>query len=440
MVSSFELRLLPSLGDSGSGFHLPIRKARMSLPQQILNHTFENGLTLVAEPMPWLESAAFSIAVPAGCRFDPLAQLGTANFVCEMVQRGCGKLNSRDFIESLESLGVDFSSSVSTYNTNYGGAMPAGQLHAALAIYADLLRRPHFPADQLEDGRLVCVQEIKSLEDDLSHRAILELRKRFYGDPDGRHSEGVLETIASIDLADLQNFYRRQYRPNGMIIACAGKLNWDELKTNVNRLFSDWSPQAIDDVTTVEPQHGVHHIQHDSEQTHIAVAFNGVAYSHADYYLNRGAIGVLSGGMSSRLFNEIREKRGLCYTVYASCHSLKDRGSVICYSGTSTPRAQETLDVLLEQLTDLAQGIHEDELRRLKIQIRSSLISQQESCRSRASSIAGDWFHLGRVRTLDQVNECINRLTVETINQYLVENPPRNFDVVTLGAQPLEIK
>ena len=216
-------------------FCLPLLKARMSSPQEILHHTFENGLTLVAQPMPWLESAAFSIAVPAGYRYDPAERLGTANFVCEMVQRGCGNLNSRDFIETLESLGVDFNSSTSIYNTNYGGAMQAAQLLDALGIYADLLRRPHFPADQLEDGRLVCFQEINSLEDDLSQRAILELRQRHYGDPDGRHAEGNLETVASITLEDLQSFYHRNYHPNGMIIACAGKIDWKSLKTRGSR-------------------------------------------------------------------------------------------------------------------------------------------------------------------------------------------------------------
>lgn len=412
----------------------------MTMQQQIFHHTYDNGLTLVAQPMPWLESAAFSIAVPAGCRFDPAAQLGMANFVCEMVQRGCGERNSREFIEALEMLGVDFSSSASIYNTNYGGAMQAAQLHDALDIYADLLRRPLFPESQIEDGRLVCYQEIKSLEDDLSQRAILELRQRYYGDPDGRHSEGTMETMANIQLPDMKQFFLERYRPNGAIIACAGKLDWEELKAHVGQSFGDWAQQTAPDVESQSPVHGMHHIQHESEQTHIVVAFPGVAYSHADYFLNRGAVGVLSGGMSSRLFTEIREKRGLCYSVFASCHSLKDRGSVICYSGTSTERAQETLDVLIEQLQELATGIREDELRRLKIQIRSSLIMQQESCRSRASSIAGDWFHLGRVRTLDEINERINGLTVESVNQYLAANPPANFDVVTLGSKPLEMK
>ena len=124
----------------------------------------------------------------------------------------------------------------------------------------------------------------------------------------------------------------------------------------------------------------------------------------------------------------------------ASAHSLKDKGSVVCYSGTSSERAQETLDVLIQQLVELANGIQEDELRRLKIQIRSGMVMQQESCRSRASSIAGDWFHLGRVRTLDEITEKINGLSVESINTYLASNPPSNFDVVTLGSQPLEMK
>ncbi len=412
----------------------------MALEQQIFHRTFDNGLTLVAEPMPWLESAAFSIAVPAGCRFDPADRIGAANFVCEMVQRGCGDRDSRGFIEDLESLGVDYNSSASIYNTNFSGAMQAAQLNGALEIYADVLRRPQFPESQLEDGRMVCFQEINSLEDDLSQQAMLALRHRYYGDPDGRHCEGTMESVASITLDDVHRFYQRQYRPNGLIIACAGKIDWDSLQSHVEELFGDWEPRLETEVESSPPQHGVHHIPYQSEQTHIAVAFPGVAYARPNYFLNRGAIGVMSGGMSSRLFTEVREKRGLCYTVYATCHSLKDRGAVLCYSGTSSERAQETLDVIIDQFRELPNGIREDELNRLKIQIRSSLVMQQESSRSRASSIAGDWFHLGRVRSLDEINQEINGLTVESINQFLADHPPGNFDVVTLGPQPLELK
>lgn len=408
------------------------------MKEVILQHTFENGLVLVAQPMPWLESAAFSIAVPAGFRYDPENRLGLANFVCEMVQRGSGDLNSRQWVEALDYLGVDYSSNASLYNTNFGGAMQHAQLHDALKIFADVLRRPRMPADQLEDGRMVCFQEIASLADDLSQRALIRLRANFYGSIDGRICEGDMESVAAITLDEIIEFHQANYRPNGMIIACAGKLEFEALKQHVGELFADWEPRDVQAVESLDPKHGYEHIGHESEQTHIAIAYPSVPYAHEDYYLNRGAVGVLSGGMSSRLFTEVRENRGLCYTVFASCHTLLDKAAVICYSGTTNDRAQETLDVILEELTKLAQGITEDELRRLKVQIRSGMIMQQESCRSRASSIAGDLFHLGRVRLLDEVNELINGLTVDSINHYLAQNPPADFDVVTLGPQPLE--
>ena len=408
--------------------------------QQIFNHTYDNGLTLVAQSMPWLESAAFSIAVPAGCRFDPNDKLGTANFTCEMVQRGCGQYNSRQFVEALESLGVDYSSSAALYGTNFGGAMQWAQLQDALAVYADVLQRPLFPKDQLEDGRMVCFQEIAALEDDLAQRTLRQLRLKHYGSTDGRNCEGTIESVKSITLDDVKAFYEKCYRPNGMVIACAGKLDWESLKTHVGKLFDGWDRKPDPEISVEPAEHGNHHIKHESEQTHIAVGYPGVHYAHEDYYLNRGAIGVLSGGMSSRLFTEVREKRGLCYTVFATCSTLRDKGAVLCYSGTSNDRAQETLDVILQELRKLAMGITEDELRRLKVQIRSGLIMQQESCRGRAGSIAGDWLHLGRVKTLDEINEKINGLTVDSINEYLAANPPRDFDVVTLGPQPLEFK
>jgi predicted Zn-dependent peptidase len=153
----------------------------------------------------------------------------------------------------------------------------------------------------------------------------------------------------------------------------------------------------------------------------------------------RGAVGVLSDGMSSRLFTEVREKRGLVYTVYASCHSLLDRGSVFAYAGTTTDKAQETLDVLLGELQNITAGIRDDELKRVKAHLKTSIIMQQESSRSRAGSIAGDWYHLGRVRPMAELQGILNSLTAETINRYLAENPPGKFTVVSLGEKELEV-
>ncbi len=407
--------------------------------QEIYEHTYDNGLVLLGESMPWLESSAFSINLPAGCRYDPQNQIGLSNFTCEMVQRGCGDLDSRQFIEALELNGIDYSSSSSVYHMHFGGAMRHEKLHNAISIYADVLRRPHMPATQLEDGRLVCYQEIRSLEDDLVQKVLLALRSRYYGDPDGRDSHGTIESVQSITADNIQSFFDQNFRPNGTILSVAGKLDWLALKDHVGERFGDWECKEFLPVEEQQPKHGVHHIPFDSQQTQIALAYASVPYSHPDYYRARGAVGVLSDGMSSRLFNEIREKRGLCYSVFASSHSVKNRGSVICYSGTSSVRAQETLNVLVDELNKLKLGIEADELRRLKVQIRSSLVMQQESCRSRASAIAGDWFHFGRVRSLDELNDIINNLTIDSINAYLEENPPQNFDLVTLGPNPLDL-
>ncbi len=143
--------------------------------------------------------------------------------------------------------------------------------------------------------------------------------------------------------------------------------------------------------------------------------------------------------MSSRLFTEVREKRGLCYSVYASLNSLRDQGRVLCYAGTTAERAQETLDVTLQELTRLGDGISESELDRCKARAKSSLIMQQESSSSRASSIARDWYHLGRIETLEEVREKIESLTIDMLLEHIAEHPAKDFTILTLGSEPLEI-
>lgn len=407
--------------------------------EEILHHKFENGLTLVAQPMPWLASAAFAILLPAGGRYDFDGKHGLANFTCEMVQRGCGDLDSREFIEKLQLLGVDYTSAASNHHTRFGGAMKATELHETLSVYRDVLCKPHLPEDQLEDGRQVCFQEIMATQDDLSRRSIRKLRQRHFGDPDGRHADGSIESVTKITQQDISDFWKRYYQPSGTIIAVAGKMDFESLKSHVGKLFDDWQANPVEPIESTGEVHGALHIPFESEQTQISLAWPGVAYSHPDFYKHRAAIGVLSDGMSSRLFHEVREKRGLCYSVSASAVSVGDRGAVIAHSGTSSARAQETLDVLLQEISKLKEGVREDELSRLKVQFRSSLIMSQESCRSRTGSIAWDWYRLGRVRTLDEITEIITGLNVETINEHLASHPPQNFDLVTLGSQPLEL-
>ena len=408
------------------------------MTQEIYTHQLANGLILVAEAMPWLESAAFALLLPSGCARDPHGQYGLANLTCEMVQRGCGQRSSRQFIEDLELLGADTSAGVLPSHTTFAGAMPSDSLHEVLGIYADVIRQPQLPGDQLEDGVQVCIQEIRAAEDDLAQTTMTELRQRHYGDPWGRAAQGDVESVSALGMEDIKRHIALHYRPQEAVLSVAGQFDWPTLKEQVESMYGDWHGADASEVVTSPAAGGYLHLPSDSSQTHIGVAFASVPYSDPGYMQARGAVGVLSDGMSSRLFTEIRENRGLVYTVSASCHTLRDRGSVLCYAGTTTDRAQETLDVLIAELNRLADGIQEDELNRLKARIKSGLIMQQESSTSRSRSIAFDWYHLGRVRTLDELGKLVDDLSCQSINAYLAEHPPQNMVAVTLGEKPLE--
>ena len=409
------------------------------MKQSFYNHTYDNGLVLVAESMPSLESAAMSILTPAGCGYDPADRLGLSTMTCEMALRGAGSRDSRQFIEDLENLGIQRGESVSANHASFSAATLASNLPAALAIYADLLLRPHLPADQLEAGRMVAIQELRSIEDDPSHKVMLETRRRHYPDPWGRPSEGEMVALESITMEEVRDFYHRYYRPNGTIIGVAGNIDWPLLQDLVGNLFSEWKPIEVPPIGTLERGAKLDHLVHESNQTQIGIAYSSVPFNHPDYIQASGAVGVLSGGMSARLFTEVREKRGLCYTVYASYHTLRDRACVMCYAGTTAERAQETLDVTLGELRRLAQGVEPQELDRLKARVKSGLIMQQESSSARAGSLAREWYHLGRVRSMEEIGRLVESLTSKSLSKYLAANPPSDFTIVTLGPAPLEV-
>jgi predicted Zn-dependent peptidase len=406
---------------------------------EILSHQLANGMVLVGEPTKSLESAAFTFLVPGGCSYDPPERNGLASLTCEMMLRGAGSRDSRAWISELENLGVERGESVGTTQSSFGGATLRDNLSAALELFADLLRLPMMPKDQLDQGRSVCVQELRGLDDDPSHKLMIELRKRRYPDPWGRSSHGDEAGLRATTLTDVQKFHAAHYRPNGTILAVAGNFDWLRLCENIERLFGDWKVGGDAPPTPANGHPLANHIPFESSQSHVGIAYPTIPYKHPDYFQAWAAVGVLSSGSSSRLFTEVRERRGLCYTVNASLHTQRDRAAVFCYAGTTSERAQETLDVTVGELNRLGDGIEANELTRLKARIKSSLIMQQESSSSRSGALAREWYHLGRARTLDEIGSLIDALTRESINDFLRANPPRNLLVVTLGPEPLEV-
>ena len=400
----------------------------------------DNGFTVVAERIPDLESVAFSLVSPAGSCRDDAGRGGLASLTCEMMLRGAGDRSSRDFMDELDRLGVDRGESVTTGAMSFGGALLSGSLPSALPLYADLVKAPRFPEEEFEAGRAVLLQEIQSVEDEPAQRCMLELRRAVYESPWGEPSHGTAAAVESLTLDDVKEFHRSQIGPKDAVLSVAGCFDWDDLAAQAEALFGAWhSPNSGSPVEALRAP-GCVHAEDESQQTHIAVAAPCPPYRDPDYFQAWGAAGVLGGGSSSRLFTEVREKRGLCYSVFASTQSMHDTGLIVCYSGTTAERAQETLDVIVAELRRLlSDGVTAEELGRLKSRIKSSLIMQQESSAARATAIARDWRHLGRVRSLKELAELVDGVTPETINDYLASRGDDDVYVATLGPSPLKV-
>jgi len=400
-------------------------------------HHFPNGLTLIAEAMPWCESVSCSMLVPCGSNDDPPERLGLSNLTCEMALRGAGQYGSRPLIEAFENLGVDRSEALGNSHTTYSVATLSENLPLILPVMADILRRPHFPSEQLDAGKLVIEQEIISVEDDPAGKVMQELTRIHLPAPWGLPCHGTLDSLAAMTIDEIRGHHAQRYQPDGMIVSVAGKIDWPRLVDLIGELFGDWQPQERPAIIETPTATRSLHIPYDSAQTHIGIAFDEVAFRDPDYLLAWGAVGILSGGMSSRLFTEVREKRGLCYSVGASYYSLRDRGGVTCYCGTSAERAQESLDVLLVELRRIRLGVTEKEVELLKIRAKSQLVMQQESTGSRASSIARDWYHLGRIRSMSEIQEKIDALDKTALDDFLANSPERRMTLATLGPESL---
>jgi predicted Zn-dependent peptidase len=403
----------------------------------IQTHCFPNGLTLLAERMPHVRSAAFTFLIPSGAVYDPPEFRGTANVLIDLITRGAGSRDNRELSEAMDGLGLDHSESNGLINHTYSGALLARDLEAALELYADILRRPHFPEDELEPAQSLAIQDIHSLEDDPQDKVMVELRKNYYPHPLNLDRRGSETGISTLSIQQVQEFHAKHYQPQDVILAVAGDIQFDRLRDQIERLFGDWkaSPRTSLNISAGEPKSL--HLTKELEETQIAIAFPSVRVQDPDYYLARGAVGVLSNDMSARLFSNVREKYGLCYAIYASFEAFRDRGTIIGYTGGEPQNAKRLFELFLNEFRILKDGIDTEELDRVKIGLKSSLIMRQESTGSRVSSMASDWYFLNRVRPLEEIQKQIDSLNAEAILDYLSRYPLEKPTVVTIGAEPV---
>ena len=400
-----------------------------------------NGLEVVFEPMPWLATASFTLLVPFGASTDRPGAEGSATVLHDWLQRGAGGRSSRALNDALDDLGVRRGGSPGRDTSTFAASMLTDAFEDALALHADQVLRPNLDDDEFASARTVALEEIASLDDDPAGRMFEELIGRSFATGRGNSPYGDEHALEALAADALREDARRRVGPSGSILAVAGGLAWERVSAAAEEAFGDWTGQTAELPSADFVSGARKHLDATSAQTQIGFSWETVAPAHEDWYAHSVAMQVLSGTMGARLFSEVREKRGLVYSVSAFTRAIRGFAFALGYAGTTPERAEETLDVTLREVGRLyADGIEADELERARTGLLTDLIMQGESSRGRASGLARDLWIRGEPRELAAIHEAVARVSLDDVNDALARRPRPEPTVVTLGpAQVAEV-
>ncbi len=408
------------------------------MAEEFFTREFDNGLTLVAQRMSGVSSSAVTIALPAGSAYDPPGGEGAASTGASWLLRGAGDRNTRQINDVLDSLGCQHHEEAHSEHLLVSTAQFGRNLPKILEVYADVLRRPSLGDETFGPCRDLVVQALDGLEDEPMRNCHVLVHEKFYPSPLGRNPLGTKKSLAGLKSGPVRSHLKKHLTPSGAIMSVAGKFDWKELSKTIEKQFGGWDGSAAAEVKTTPAEQGVTHLNKDTAQMQITLAYPAATIGDELYYAGRVTQMILSGGMGARLFTEVREKRALVYAVVARYHNIKGYAGMFVYAGTTPQRAQETLDVTVGELRRLSDGVGEDELARARTQLKSALIMQGESTSARADALAGDFYHLGRLRSLEEISAAIDAVTVDDVMEYVRKYPADNLTILTIGPDKLK--
>jgi len=345
---------------------LNIEKKR-PMTEKLDKHVLENGMVLLGEPMDGVASVAFGFMLPSGAAVLPEGCCGAGAVVSDWIFRGAGDKSSKELGDALDGLGLHRAGSVGSSHITVGAALEAGNLTQALDLYADIVLKPSLEDDQFELARQLAVDGVLSLDDDPRQKVMLKLREQFYPSPLGHSPAGEIAELKALTAQISKQIIKDNFNLSQTIFAVAGKYDFDSVCQQIEKLFETKQQEAAEPVTLGSKAGKYTHIDNDGAQVHIGLMTETVKLTDEDYYNARVAVSVLSGGMSARLFTKVREERGLCYAIGARYHALKEAAGIMCYAGTTPDKAQETLDVIIQQFDKLGDGISEEEIQRARL-------------------------------------------------------------------------
>jgi predicted Zn-dependent peptidase len=401
------------------------------------------GMPLIVERMAHLQSAALTFSCPAGSATEPAHHDGRSAILEEILLRGMGAMRSRDAADAFDRLGASRDVGATALNIRVSCTCLASNLGPVLALVSSMVREPRMDAESVDACRELALQALDSLKDDPQERASMLLRERHLAMPIGRSGMGTPEGLAACTRDVLLQGWLDRARPVGSVLAIAGNVDAVAIASQMDRLLAGWHGAAAPiDVTSLPPRGYAHEVDETGSQVQILVGCDAPPEGHADSAKEKLALSVLSGGMSGRLFTEVREKRGLCYSVSASYRGEREFGSVQAYVGTTPQRAQEALDVLLHELQRIntPEGrVTQEEFERARVGVKAALVFAGESAAARAASLVSDWHRLHRPRSLQEIGEQIEQVTLDDLNAYLLRRTLGEKTVQTLGPAALTV-
>ena len=367
-------------------------------------HRLGNGVRVVCDPMAGLESLALSVVIRGGARWEDEAHNGWSHLLEHMVFKGAGGRTARDIVEAIEQHGGHINAATGYERTSFQVRCLKGGLPLAMDVLGGLVRRPTLNGDDLEREKSVIGQEIAEAADTPDDRVFdLAQAYAFHDQALGRPILGESKTIGAATAGALSDYHKALYAGDRIVVSAAGAVDEDELLALAEAAFGDATtpdPAAAHGVTAPQTGRfagGSATETRKLEQAHLVILMPGVGARDPDYFPARLFAEALGGGMSSRLFQEAREVRGLVYGIDAYCEAYEDCGVFGVYAGTAAADAAETARVTAQQIHDLADGVTATELARAKAQLKASLFMARESPLSRAEQAAGQLFLFDRL-------------------------------------------
>ena len=413
---------------------------QQNLPPNYFYHKLPNGIEMIGQYMPSLSSISFGFQLDAGVVNEPEEKQGLAHLFEYMLMQGTKQKDARTLNEAFESLGARKGVSTGMETTQAWAQIVNTKLDPTLELIHEILLTPTFPREELEQTRNIILQEIRRRDDEPMSRIFELVRANFYkGTALARPALGTTESVRSLQRRDLHEFWRNRYHPDNVLFAIAGKFDWDHVVERVQTLFSDWTGNATpSQVQQPHPETNVTLEHQEGKQEHLGMMFPFPNYTDPDYYAGMVISEVLGGSMASRLFVEVREKRGLVYGVSANIAGNKAIGGMRIYAGTTPEQGRECLAVIVNELRKLEQeGITADELERAKVQLKSETIMRSEGSGARMGAISRSWWYDHNIKTVQEVKDAIDSVTQEQILQVLHRfSPLKQLTVAAIG--PLE--